>query len=64
MGAEDQILLGAQDGYLHVMWPQTATLMLPVRQRQWREAIGWIVLLGMAYGSLWLAMREPSTRVR
>ena len=59
VSAEDKDLVGAPEGYLHVMWPNIDSLEMPENERRKREVIGWLALIAINGAFLWLIKREP-----
>ncbi|HYE79578.1 MAG TPA: hypothetical protein VEI97_16445 [bacterium] len=62
VATEDKSLLGTPDGYLHVMWPEVASLALPEQEHRTREAIGWVGLLAFVGLFTYLAYRDKPER--
>jgi|GEM_PF-3958176 len=61
--AEDKNLVGIPDGYIHIMWPTIDSLALPTTDKNSREAIGWLVLLGIN-ALLWSFVRNEEKLIK
>jgi len=55
---ESKGLMEVPNGYLTVFWSKIDSLNMPETQEKQRERIGWIVLIIMNTGFLWLAVKE------
>jgi hypothetical protein len=67
VAAETKSLLGAPDGYLHVLWPTVEEIAVPAEARRNREWLGWGVLVALNAALGWFALsaqRRGEARTR